>query len=176
TIEVDARIIAATNRDLETDVRSGRFREDLFFRLSVIAIALPPLRERDGDVEALADHVLAGVAARYRRGALRFAPEARSAIASYRWPGNVRELVNALERAVVLSRGDVIRAEDLPDRLLAPTTATGGTDASTGSLEDVKRRHIEQVLAESATLDEAAARLGINVTTLWRKRKRWKIE
>jgi len=176
TIEVDARIIAATNRDLEADVRSGRFREDLFFRLSVIAIALPPLRDRGADVDALADHILAGVAARYRRGALQLAPEARAAIARYRWPGNVRELVNALERAVVLSRGDVIRAEDLPDRLLAPTTVTGAADASAGSLEDVERRHIEQVLTESGTLDEAAARLGINVTTLWRKRKRWKIE
>jgi NtrC-family two-component system response regulator AlgB len=176
TVEVDARIIAATNRDLEVDVRSGRFREDLFFRLSVIVIALPSLRDRGGDdVHALADHILAGIAARYRRGALRLAPEARTAIASYRWPGNVRELVNALERAVVLSQGDVIRAEDLPDRLLAPTAA-GGTEAGAGSLEDVERRHIEQVLAESATLDEAAARLGINVTTLWRKRKRWKIE
>jgi len=176
TIEVDARIIAATNRDLEVDVRSGRFREDLFFRLSVIAIALPSLRDRGTDVQALADHILAGIAARYRRGALQLAPEARTAIAIYGWPGNVRELVNALERAVVLSQGDVIRAEDLPDRLLAPTTASGGTDASTGSLEDVERRHIGQVLAESATLDEAAARLGINVTTLWRKRKRWKID
>jgi two-component system, NtrC family, response regulator AlgB len=178
TIEVDARIIAATNRDLEADVRSGRFREDLFFRLSVIAMGLPPLRDRDGDVQALADHILAGIAARYRRGALRLTPEARSAIAAYRWPGNVRELVNALERAVVLSAGDVIRAEDLPDRLLAPTPqapAIAGSPSAL-SLEDVERRHIEQVLAESATLDDAAARLGINVTTLWRKRKRYGID
>ena len=97
-------------------------------------------------------------------------------IAAYHWPGNVRELVNTLERAVVLSRSDVIRAEDLPDRLLEPPPA-GPRPAEAGlSLEDVERRHIVQVLGESATLDEAAARLGINVTTLWRKRKRYGIE
>jgi len=177
TIEVDARVIAATNRDLEADVRAGRFREDLFFRLNVIGIRLPPLRDRGGDVRTLADHVLASIAVRYRRGPLRLAPEARAAIAAYGWPGNVRELVNALERAVVLSRGDLIRAEDLPDRLLAPRVApVAAPAASSLSLEEVERRHIEQVLAESATLDEAAARLGINSTTLWRKRKRYGIE
>src|SRR5437899_9985860 len=175
TIEVDARVVAATNRDLEADVRAGRFREDLYFRLNVIAIRLPALRERPADLPALTDHVLASVAARHRRGSLTLAPEARRALAAYTWPGNVRELVNALERAVVLSRGDIIRAEDLPDRLLEPPPAAA-TSPSALSLEDVERRHIEQVLAESATLDEAAARLGINVTTLWRKRKRYGIE
>ena len=174
TIEVDARVIAATNRNLEADVQAGRFREDLFFRLNVIGIMLPPLRERGGDLPALADHVLATVAARHGRPRLALAPEARAAIAAYRWPGNVRELLNAVERAVVLSPGDVIRADDLPDRLLAPRAAAPAP--GTLSLEDVERRHIEQVLAESATLDEAAARLGINTTTLWRKRKRYGIE
>ena len=140
----------------------------------MIGITLPPLRDRPDDLPRLADHILTTVAARHRRGPLALAPEARAAIAAYRWPGNVRELVNALERAVVLSPGDVIRAEDLPDRLLAPRTTP--TPPSSRSLEDVERRHIEQVLAESATLDEAAARLGINTTTLWRKRKRYGIE
>jgi two-component system, NtrC family, response regulator AlgB len=177
TIEVDARVIAATNRDLETDAQAGRFREDLFFRLNVVGITLPPLRDRGADLPALADHVLATVAARHRRGRTGLAPEARTAIAAYRWPGNVRELVNALERAVVLSAGDVIRAEDLPDRLLAPRASVPpAASPSSLSLEEVERRHIEQVLAESATLDDAAARLGINTTTLWRKRKRYGIE
>ncbi len=177
TIEVDARVIAATNRDLEADAQAGRFREDLFFRLNVIGITLPPLRDRGADLPALADHVLVTVGARHRRRQLGLAPEARAAIAAYRWPGNVRELVNALERAVVLSRGDVIGAEDLPDRLLAPRApAPQGPPSSSLSLEEVERRHIEQVLAESATLDDAAARLGINTTTLWRKRKRYGIE
>src|SRR5206468_8669922 len=175
TIEVDARVLAATHRDLEAEVAAGRFREDLFFRLNVITIRLPALRERLEDLPALTDHVLTTLCTRHRRPALRLAPEARRALHAYRWPGNVRELVNALERAVVLSRGDLIRAEDLPDRLLAPPPAAA-TSPSALSLEDVERRHIEQVLAESATLDEAAARLGINVTTLWRKRKRYGIE
>ena len=88
----------------------------------------------------------------------------------------MRELVNALERAVVLSRGDTIRAEDLPDRLLEPPPAAPATPEAGLSLEDVERRHIVQVLAESSTLEDAAARLGINVTTLWRKRRRYGIE
>jgi two-component system, NtrC family, response regulator AlgB len=177
TITVDARIIAATNRDLEADVRAGRFREDLFFRLNVIEIRLPPLRERLEDLPALVDHLLAGLRARHHRGPLTLAPEARAALAAYRWPGNVRELVNVLERAIVLSRGDVLRAEDLPDRLLAPEPSAVAAPAPTHlSLEDVERRHIEAVLADSGTLEEAAARLGINATTLWRKRRRWGIE
>src|SRR5437762_1591289 len=176
TIEVDARVVAATNHDLEADVRGGRFREDLYFRLNVIAIRLPPLRERAADLPALTDHVLASVSARHRRGPLVLAPEARRALAAYAWPGNVRELVNTLERAVVLSRGDTIRAEDLPDRLLEPPSAAPATPEAGLSLEDVERRHIAQVLAESSTLEEAAARLGINATTLWRKRRRYGIE
>jgi NtrC-family two-component system response regulator AlgB len=174
TLEVDARVVAATNRDLEAEVRTGRFREDLFFRLNVVGIALPPLRERGADLPALADHVLAGLAARHGRGTLGLAPEARRALAAYAWPGNVRELVNVLERAVVLSSSTTLRAEDLPDRLLAPPAGAAGPAGE--ALEDVERRHIESVLAESTTLEEAAARLGINVTTLWRKRKRYGIE
>jgi NtrC-family two-component system response regulator AlgB len=177
TIEIDARVVAATNRDLEAEVRAGRFREDLFFRLHVIGITLPPLRERTKDLPELADHILARLTARHHRGSLRLTPEARAAMAAYRWPGNVRELVNVLERAVVLSRDDLIRAEDLPDRLLAPAAPAAAPPSATAlSLEDLERRHIEQVLEESATLEEAAARLGINPTTLWRKRKRYGIE
>lgn len=179
TIEVDARIIAATNRELEVDVRAGRFRQDLFFRLNVVGITLPPLRERQQDLPAMTDHILLTLCARHRHTALHLAPEARAALTAYAWPGNVRELVNILERAVVLSRNDSIGAEDLPDRLLAPTpvvTAAAAAPEAAGSLEDMERRHIEQALAEAATLEEAAARLGINVTTLWRKRKRYGIQ
>jgi len=179
TITVDARVLAATNRDLEADVAAGRFREDLFFRLNVITIRLPALRERPEDLPALIDHVLATLCSRHRRPALSLAPEARRALHAYRWPGNVRELVNTLERAVVLSRGDVIQGDDLPDRLLAPDAGTATPEAAAAtplSLHELERRHIEQVLADAATLEEAAARLGINVTTLWRKRKRYRIE
>ena len=97
-------------------------------------------------------------------------------IESYSWPGNVRELVNALERAVVLSSGDVVEAETLPDAVLAPPRAADAhVDGGTGSLDELERAHIEQVLAESPTLEQAAARLGIGVTTLWRRRKRYGI-
>ncbi len=173
TVEIDTRVIAATNRDLDAEVRAGRFREDLLFRLNVIAIALPPLRERHADLHAIIDHLLGVLAARYRRPGLALAADAREVLEAYRWPGNVRELMNVLERAVVLSRGEEIRTADLPDRLLAPPPSGTMAAAPDASLEDIERRHIEQVLADSATLEEAAARLGINPTTLWRKRKRY---
>ncbi len=179
TIAVDARIIAATNRDLEAEVGAGRFREDLFFRLNVIGIRMPPLRERREDLPALIDHLLANLCARYERKMVRLAGDARGALLAYGWPGNVRELVNTLERAVVLARGEEIRTEDLPDRLLAPVPAVPSAVASAPSalsLEELERRHIAQVLADAETLEEAAARLGINATTLWRKRKRYGIE
>jgi DNA-binding NtrC family response regulator len=173
TLIVDARVIAASNRDLEAEVAAGRFREDLFFRLNVVGIRLPALRERPEDIDALVDHALGVLAVRHGRSALRVAPAARATLASYRWPGNIRELLNALERAAVLSRGDEIQPEDLPDRLLAPPAAPADEP---GSLEEIEKRHIGQVLAESSTLEEAAARLGVNVTTLWRKRKRYGID
>ena len=172
TLTVDARLIAATNRDLEREVQEGRFREDLYFRLNVVGVRLPALRERLEDLDSLIDHALAVHAARNRRGALSLTPAARALLHAYPWPGNIRELTNAVERATVLARGTQIGPEDLPDRLLAPPVHAGDADAPQ-SLENVERRHIEQVLAESATLEEAAARLGVNVTTLWRKRKRY---
>jgi len=157
TLEVDARIIAATNRDLEAEVRAGRFRDHL------------------EDLPALVDIILARLCARHGRGLLTLDDAARAALAAYRWPGNVRELVNALERAVVLAHGNTIRTDDLPDRLVAPAL-DGPPPPSGSSLDDLEQRHVRQVLAESSTLEEAAARLGINVTTLWRKRKRWGLD
>jgi len=180
TVEIDARIVAATNRDLEAEVARGTFREDLFYRLNVVRIEPPPLRERPEDLSALAGHLLAIHAARYKKPALRLDPEAEAALARYRWPGNVRELVNVLEHAVVVSRGDRLLVDDLPDRLHAPSAAeepiSPAASGGNAPLEEVERRHIERVLADSATLEDAAARLGISSTTLWRKRKRWGIE
>ena len=174
TIEVDARTVAATNRDLAVEVGAGRFREDLFFRLNVVTIVLPPLRERPEDLEPLTDHILARLAARHGRGRLTLSPGVRSLLASHRWPGNARELANTLERAVVLSSGDVISAEHLPDRFVAPAPASIAVPPSSPlSLKELERRQIERVLGESETLEEVAARLGIHPTTLWRKRKRY---
>src|SRR5207247_1827211 len=136
--------------------------EHLCSRLNVIPIRRPALRGRPEDLPALIDHVLATLCSRHRRPALSLAPEARRALHAYRWPGNVRELVNTLERAVVLSRGDVIQGDDLPDRLLAPDAGTATPEAAAAtplSLHELERRHIEQVLADAATLEEAAARL-----------------
>ena len=179
TIEIDARIVAATNRDLEAEVRRAAFREDLFYRLNVLRIELPALRERLEDLSALARHILAMHAVRYERPALELDREAETVLARYRWPGNVRELVNVLEHAVVVCRGDRLRVDDLPDRLHAPASreeAEPRPDDGSVPLEQVERRHIERVLADSATLEEAAARLGISSTTLWRKRKRYGID
>jgi len=174
-IAVSTRIIAATSGDLRVEVRAGRFREDLFYRLNVITLRLPPLRERREDLPALTDEIVTTLALRHQRHGMKLTPGARRAIEQYVWPGNIRELINALERAVVLARDDTITVEDLPDQVLAPavTVSTRSVAPAPGSLEDVERAHVQRVLAESATLEEAAARLGIDGSTLWRKRKRW---
>ncbi len=180
THEIDARIVAATNRDLEAEVRRGTFREDLFYRVNVLRIELPPLRDRLEDLPALARHVVAMHAARYGRQTLELDPKTEAALVRYRWPGNVRELINVLEHAVVVCRGDRILADHLPDRFNAPSAVDGiRSEAAFDrklSLDEVERQHIERVLEDSATLEDAAARLGISSTTLWRKRKRYRGE
>ncbi|MBE3602815.1 sigma-54-dependent Fis family transcriptional regulator [bacterium] len=182
TIQVDARIIAATNRDLESEVAAHRFREDLFYRLNVISLRVPPLRERAGDIVPLARWLLRAAGLRNRRPNLRFSAEAETALRRHRWPGNIRELRNAVERAAVLCRSDEITPDDLPDSIFrepgdpGPAPAAAGAAQRPPSLEDVEREHIRRVLAETATLEEAADTLGINVTTLWRKRRRYRIE
>ncbi|HUY28970.1 MAG TPA: sigma-54 dependent transcriptional regulator [Candidatus Binataceae bacterium] len=172
TITVDARIIAATNQDLEQLVHQKRFREDLYYRLNVIELRVPPLRERPGEIPRLAAHFAGDAALRHHKTPLKFAPEAIRALSSYPWPGNVRELRNVIERAVVLSRGDTITLSDLPDRLLA---GPGKADQSQ-TLEELERRHIEAVLEQAVTLEEAADMLGINVATLWRKRRKYGLD
>ncbi len=174
-IHIDARIIAASNRDLPAEVTAHRFREDLFYRLNVIALHVPPLRERPEDILPLAQRLLSAAAIRNRRPQLRFLPTADTVIASYLWPGNVRELRNAVERATVLSQGEVITPECLPDALFQPSSAAPGPPSSS-SLDEIEREQIMRVLAESPTLQDAAESLGINVTTLWRKRKRYKLD
>ena len=175
TIRVDIRLIAASNRDLRSEVAARRFREDLFYRLNVITLSVPPLRERREDIGPLAQWMLAAASVRNRRAPMQLAPEAAAALKNYDWPGNVRELRNALERAAVLCRSEVITPDDLPDSVFREVPDSGPTAgaAHSASLEEVERDHIKRVLAQSATLDEAAATLGINVTTLWRKRKRY---
>ncbi|UCF18651.1 MAG: sigma-54-dependent Fis family transcriptional regulator, partial [Gemmatimonadota bacterium] len=117
TIPVDTRVVAATNRDLRSDVESGRFREDLFYRLAVVVITLPPLRDRGDDIRILAEHFVALYACEYRRAKPGMSPEAADLIRRYPWPGNIRELRNAMERAVLLAAENVILPEHLPPAL-----------------------------------------------------------
>ena len=176
TIRVDVRIIAASNRDLSSEVMAHRFREDLFYRLNVITLRVPSLRERAGDIMPLADRMLWAAAVRNHRAELSFAPEACDALWRYRWPGNVRELRNAVERAVVLCPGNLITADYLPDGLFREPSESISGPLTTASLERVEREHILRVLEESPTLEDAAATLGINVSTLWRRRKRYRLD
>jgi NtrC-family two-component system response regulator AlgB len=174
TIRISARIIAASNRNLETEISAGRFREDLYYRLNVIALRLPPLRERTEDILPLTEWILKDASTMFNCPGLRLSRQAAKGLFSYRWPGNLRELHNALKRAATLTHTGMITFDDLPDSIRNPTARwsihTHGT-----RLKDFEREHILRVLAESPTLEQAAATLGINVTTLWRKRRHYGI-
>jgi two-component system, NtrC family, response regulator AlgB len=176
TIKVDARIIAATNRVLPLEINAGRFRSDLYYRLNVINLRMPALRERPEDILPLAEMFLAQAAARNRRVGLQLSDEAHRALIAYSWPGNIRELRNAVERAVVLSRGTALRKEDLPDILFHSSAPRDGTLPEQVTLEQIELEHIRRVLALAPTLEDAAATLGICIATLWRKRKRYHLD
>jgi NtrC-family two-component system response regulator AlgB len=175
TIKVDARIIAASNRNLETEVAQGRFRQDLYYCLNVIALRLPPLRERTTDILVLADWMLRRLSQRTGRAAFTLSPETAKALLSYRWPGNVRQLFNVLECAVALAHSTTIKLEDLPESLRDPRSEMSVIPVNGTMLKDFERDQILRALTENHTLKEAAARLGINISTLWRKRKRYGI-
>lgn len=167
-VKLDVRVLAATNRDLAADVRSGTFREDLYHRLNVIALRTPPLRERKEDIPALARHFLAKVCHQCRRRMAGFSPEAEQALLIYDWPGNVRELENAIERAVVLAETDTVLTEDLPEAL-SETAATPGSGAYQQSVGDAKRESILRAYEQSGGEYKAAARLlGIHPNYLLR--------
>lgn len=172
TRRADVRLITATNVDLQQAVAGGTFREDLLYRVNVIQIDLPPLRERVEDIMAMAEVFLASL---LRRGKSikGFTDEARRALIGYRWPGNLRELRNVIERAAILCRGELIGIEQLPSGL-APTSgaAKGGAMVS---LEAIEEEHIRKVLNATRSLDEAAGILGIDVATLYRKRRKYGI-
>ncbi len=169
----DARVIAATHRDLRAAVAAGTFREDLFFRLDVVSIRIPSLRERREDVVDLAEGMLEELASQHRRPKLAITPEAKAALTAYGWPGNLRELVNVLERAVILAAGDRLTPDLLPEDVRAATARTSAPRADDESLEAAERRHIAAVLARHPTLDSAARALGIDPSTLYRKRERY---
>jgi DNA-binding NtrC family response regulator len=176
-ITVDARVVAATNRDLEPMIRQGIFREDLFYRLNVIPIALPPLRERREDIPLLAEHFLARFAQRQDR-ALRLSAGAMERLLRYSWPGNVRELENAMERTAILARAETVEPGDLPPHVgaglaLGPAPAL----AAEQTLAEAERAHIVQILERYGwNHSRAAEALGIGRTTLWRKLKDYGVE
>jgi NtrC-family two-component system response regulator AlgB len=168
----DVRVVAATNRDLDADVIAGRFREDLLFRLNVIEIKMPALRERPEDIVPMARHFLAFFAKSAGRPLPELAPDAIAALAGYAWPGNVRELRNAMERAMILTPARTFGLDALPERITAHTGAAPRLGGEL-TLDQVEREHIERVIANAPSLDEAARILGIDSSTLYRKRKRY---
>ncbi len=168
----NVRIIAATNRDLAAEVAAGRFREDLFYRLNVIDLELPPLRQRPHDVLPLAEHLLAFFARQTGKAVRSFAPDAEAALMRHKWPGNIRELRNAIERGVILASGPRLERIHLPGQVgnpPPPRVEVGGAV----TLDTLEAEHIRCVLANSPSLEEAAVTLGIDPSTLYRKRKRY---
>ncbi len=171
--KVDVRIIAATNRDLAADVASGRFRQDLFYRLRVVELRIPALRDRREDILPLARMLLGQAAQRLGVRASTMTPAAAAQVSRYGWPGNVRELMNAMERAAVVANGARVDLEDLPDEVRAASPRGSGAPGA-GTLEDVEREHILAVLAQNrGNKARAAEQLGIGTATLFRKLRRW---
>lgn len=178
-IKVDVRIIAATNADLEEKIRAGSFRSDLFYRLNVIAINLPPLRERRDDIPLLAENFLQVFSASRNTEAKRLDEEALEALLEYDWPGNVRELENALERAVAMSPADVISRDMLPSRVIErqPMPLVADQMPDNPALDVIERAYIEWVLkSEGGNKTRAAEVLGIDPSTLYRKLARFDAE
>ena len=186
TIKVDARIIAATHRDLEEEVQKGHFREDLFYRLYVIPILLPPLRERKNDIPFLVHHFLEEFARKNQKAAMNVAPDAMQFLMNYPWYGNVRELKNMIERIVVLRDGDSLRAEDLPEKIRLDETPAGRRGGASGGDEGISFQtavsEFEKALILSAlektnwVKNRAADLLQIKRTTLVEKIKRYQLE
>ncbi len=168
----DVRILAATNRNLEADVATGRFREDLLYRLNVIELTLPPLRERRRDLAAVADHLLQFFARQTGKEVRRFTAEAATAIHRHTWPGNLRELRNAIERGVILTTDEEVGLSHLPAQV-GQSPQVGRIEIGGAiTLEALENEHIRRVLAASPSLEDAAQTLGIDSSTLYRKRKK----
>jgi len=180
--KADVRILAATNKDLAAEVGHGRFRQDLFFRLNVIRVSLPPLRERTEDVPLLVDHFIRKFNATQGRRITGVSERAMAVLMRYDYPGNVRELENAVEHAFVVCGGSVIEREDLPphvlgERLASSLPAPDASDASLGPLQSAEAIAIREALGRHRrNRTRAAADLGVSRNTLWRKMRRYGIE
>ena len=174
TRQANVRVIAATNRNLEKAVQDGRFREDLYYRLNVIAIQMPPLRERLEDVMPIAESYLRFFSGQCGKPLKGFSIEAVRALRHYSWPGNLRELRNVIERAVILAGSDQLDLPDLPEKIsrIGPPPAEGFQIGAKVSLEELDNQHIARVIQQTATMEEAAKVLGIDPATLYRRRKK----
>jgi DNA-binding NtrC family response regulator len=174
TKRVDVRVFAATNVDINAEVAAGRFRQDVLFRLNTIEIQLPPLRERRVDIELLANHFLRNYATRYRKTLSGFDPAALLALREHPWPGNVRELDHAIERAVLLSSGPLVRTGDLGLRAM---TATGTPRLEEMNLDDVEKHLIQRMLARhEGNVSQAANALGLSRSALYRRLQKYGME
>ncbi len=169
--QADVRVVVATNRDLEAMIKEGRFREDLFYRLNIVQIDIPPLRERPEDIKSIAERLLVFFAQKNNRRLTGFTQEAMKAMNDHAWPGNARELRNTVERAAILCRQQNVGIEFLPFAKQAPSKAPALGEKI--SLEKLEKEHIRRLIAVTASLEEAARVLGIDQATLWRKRKEY---
>jgi two-component system response regulator HydG len=177
-IKVDVRLIAASNKDLDEEVKAGNFRQDLLYRLKVIAIRLPPLRERQGDIPLMIDAFMREYARIHDREIVSISPEARRILSTYHWPGNVRELKNCLESMVVMNKDGYLDTRDIPDYIFSERQEPEGIKALTGmSLEEVEEELIRNTLQlTQGNREEAAKTLGIGERTLYRKIKKYGIK
>jgi DNA-binding NtrC family response regulator len=176
TLRIEARLIALTNVDLSAAVAGGRFREDLFFRLNVLTLHVPPLRERRADIPVLANHLLAVVRGVHGRPC-ELSETSRRMLAGYDWPGNVRELRNALERAIVFGQTETLEPRDFPENVRAAASGIGGASLHLRSLEDIEKEAIAATLeATHFKIGRAAEILGISRKTLLEKRKKYQLK
>ncbi len=175
TRRANVRVVAATNRDLDRAVKEGRFREDLYYRLNVIPVQMPPLRQRLGDLLRIAENYLRFFSAQCGKRVKGFSKEAEQALLMYPWPGNLRELRNVVERAVILAGNERLDLADLPEKFCQKPTQVEDECIHVGatvSLEELESEHITRVIQQAATMEEAARILGIDPATLYRKRKK----
>ena len=174
TIQTDARIIAATNRDLEEEVRKGNFREDLYYRLNVVTVHVPPLRDRGDDIALLVDFFVKKFAEKNNRKVEGIAPECLQLLSSYKWPGNVRELENAIERGVILMRGEHLTEKSLPLPIQKQNVKSSRSVSQATSLQEVEKQQILKTLEETGgNKSEAARRLGVTRKTLLNKLQKY---
>ncbi|HOD15266.1 MAG TPA: sigma-54 dependent transcriptional regulator [Spirochaetota bacterium] len=167
--KVDVRVVAATNKDLETAVQEGKFREDLYYRLNVITIRIPPLRDRKDDILTLARHFMNKYSKENNKAVNEISPESKSILESYLWPGNVRELENTISKAVIFESGNILTPDTFPERMRLPSNASAMSGEDLMTLEEVSRTYIVKVLEMTGGNKARASEiLGINRTSLWR--------